>query len=102
MREGEFRNDAKETDKSSGMLTVDEVLTTKGFEHLTRKEAEEYIQAMVQFCVIAYTTYSKIEAAKAAEETTDETKAVKEAKVIPINKKAAEEPKVITFRNKAA
>ena len=58
----EFRKDAIKEDKSSGMLTVDEVLTTKGFEHLTRKEAEEYIQAMVQFCTIIYTTYSKIEA----------------------------------------
>ena len=61
MREGEFRNDAMENEHSSGMLTVDEVLATKGFEHLTRKEAEEYIQAMVQFCVIAITVYSKLE-----------------------------------------
>ena len=64
MREGEFRNDAMESEHSSGMLTVDEVLTTKGYENLTRKEAEEYIQALVQFCVIVYTTYSKLEAKK--------------------------------------
>ncbi len=63
-----FRNDAMEKDKSSGMLTVDEVLTTKGFEHFTKEEAEEYIQAMVQFCVIVYTTYSKIEAKRKEEE----------------------------------
>ena len=58
-----FRNDAMEKDKSLGMLTVNEVLTTKGFEHFTREEAIDYIQEMVQFCVIVYTTYSKIEAA---------------------------------------
>ena len=65
MEEGEFRNDAMGEDKSLVMLTVDEVLTTKGFEHFTREEAEEYIQSMIQFCVIMYTTYSAVE--KAAE-----------------------------------
>lgn len=59
-----FRNDAMEKDKSLGMLTVNEVLTTKGLEHFTKEEAEDYIQAMVQFCVIVYTTYSKIEASE--------------------------------------
>lgn len=58
-----FRNNAMKQDKSLGMLTVNEVLTTRGFEHFTREEALDYIQAMVQFCVIVYTTYSKIESA---------------------------------------
>ena len=71
MREGEFRNDAMESEHSSGMLTVDEVLATKGYEHLTREEVEEYIQALVQFCVIAYTTYSKLEVQKDDEIETD-------------------------------
>lgn len=66
-----FRKNARKEDKSSGMLTVDEVLTTKGFEHLTRNEAEEYIQAMVQFCMIVYTTYSKIEAKRKNEVETN-------------------------------
>ena len=58
----EVRNESEEKDKFASVLTVEEVLTTKGFEHLTKEEAEEYIQALVQFCVIAYTTYSKLEA----------------------------------------
>jgi len=64
-----FRNDAMEKDKSLGMLTVNEVLTTKGFEHFTREEAIDYIHEMVQFCVIVYTTYSKIEAASEKQTT---------------------------------
>ena len=71
MRGEEFRNDAMESEHSSGMLTIDEVIATEGFEHLTREEAEEYIQALVQFCVIAYTTYSKLEAQKENEIETD-------------------------------
>ena len=71
MNEGEFRNDATKKDKSSGMLTVDEVLRTKGFEHYTKEEAEEYIQSMVQFCVIMYTTYSVIEQTAKEEQLTN-------------------------------
>ena len=58
----EVRNESEEKDKFASVLTVEEVLTTKGFEHLTKEEAEEYIQTLVQFCVIAYMTYSKLEA----------------------------------------
>jgi len=61
MNAEEFRNDAIEKDKSSGMLTVDEVLTTKGFEHLTREEAQEYIENMVQFCMVLYQLYTRKE-----------------------------------------
>lgn len=64
----EVRIDAKEKDKSSGMLTADEVLTTIGFEHFTREEAEEYIQSMIQFCVIMYSIYSVVEKAAEKEE----------------------------------
>jgi uncharacterized phage-associated protein len=61
MSREEFRNNAVEKNNSNGLLTIEEVLTTKGFEHFTTKEAEEYIQAMVQFCMMAYKMYSKIE-----------------------------------------
>ena len=57
MNEGEFRNDATKKDKSSGMLTVDEVLTTKGFEHFTKEEAEEYIESIRKYCLIRYKLY---------------------------------------------
>jgi len=61
MNAEEFRNDAMEKkDKSSG-ITVDEVLTTKGLEHLKRKQVEEDIEGLTQFCVIAIITFSKIE-----------------------------------------
>jgi hypothetical protein len=61
MNEEEFRNDAMGKDKSLGMLTVDEVLTTKGFEHLTREEAHEYIDCLVQFCMILYQLHTRKE-----------------------------------------
>lgn len=62
MNAEEFRNDAMEKkDKSSGMLTADEVATTKGFEHLTRKQVEEDIEGLTQFSVLAIVIFSKIE-----------------------------------------
>ena len=41
------------------MLTVDEVLTTKGFKHLTREEAQEYIDNLIQFCMVLYQLYTR-------------------------------------------
>lgn len=54
----EVRKDAMERDKFSAFLTVEEVLTTKGFEKLTRKEAEEYIESIRRYCLIAYKLYA--------------------------------------------
>jgi len=53
-----------EKDKSSGMLTVDEVLTTKGFVHLTREQAQEYIDGLIQFCMILYQLFTRREEKK--------------------------------------
>ena len=50
----EVRNDAKEKDKFTSVLTVEKVLTTKGFERLTRKEAEEYIIGVERYCLMMY------------------------------------------------
>ncbi len=57
MSEGEFRKNAMKEDKSSGFLTVDEVLTTKGFEHLTKEEAKEYIITVERYCLMMYQLY---------------------------------------------
>ena len=61
MNREEFRKDEREMDKSSGMLTVDEVLTTKGCEHLTREQAQEYIDSLVRFCMVLYQLYTRRE-----------------------------------------
>jgi|GEM_PF-4232158 len=58
MNEGEIRS---KQIKPNTLLTVDEVRKTKGFQQLTKKEAKEYIQALVQFCMLAYQMYSKLE-----------------------------------------
>lgn len=57
MSADEFRKNAMEEDKSSGFLTVDEVLTTKGFEHLSKKEAKEYIETVERYCLMMYQLY---------------------------------------------
>ncbi|MBL4707401.1 MAG: hypothetical protein JKY48_03060 [Flavobacteriales bacterium] len=55
----EVRKDVKERDKFATFLTVEEVQKTKEFETLTRKEAEEYIESIRQYCLIVYKQYSK-------------------------------------------
>ncbi len=40
-------------------LTVEELKQYKGFENLTDKEAEEYIESMYQYCIIAYELYKQ-------------------------------------------
>lgn len=57
MNAEEFRNDASEKDKFATFLTVEEVQTTKGFETLTREEAEEYIESIRKYCLIRYKLY---------------------------------------------
>ena len=54
MNAEEFRNDASVKDKFASVLTVEKVITTKGFEKLTRKEAEEYIISVERYCLMMY------------------------------------------------
>ena len=54
----EVRKDAMERDKFAAFLTVEEVLTTKGFEKLSKEEAEEYIESIRRYCLIAYKLYA--------------------------------------------
>ncbi len=75
MNAEEFRNDASEKDKLFSVVTVDEILKTKGNKHLTKKEAKEYIQGMFRFCMIAYTAFSKSDANKEDEVKTNKNKA---------------------------
>tara|TARA_B110000046_G_scaffold173759_1_gene196716 strand:- start:67257 stop:67487 length:231 start_codon:yes stop_codon:yes gene_type:complete len=75
MNEGEFRNDASEKDKLSSIVTVDEILKTKGNKHLTKKEAKEHIRGMFRFCMTAYLAFSKSESNKKDEVKTNKNKA---------------------------
>jgi hypothetical protein len=40
-------------------LTVDEVLQTKGFEHLTEDEARRYIDDLERLCLLMYQHFSR-------------------------------------------
>ncbi len=75
MNAEEFRNDASEKDKLFSVVTVDEILKTKGNEHLTKKEAKEHIQGMFRFCMIAYNAFSKSEVNRKDEVKTNNNKA---------------------------
>lgn len=75
MKREEVRKDAEEKDKLFSVVTVDEILKTKGSEHLTKKEAKEYIQGMFRFCMIVYTAFSKSDANKEDEVKANKNKA---------------------------
>lgn len=61
MKGEEFRKGKKKNDNSSivriGRVTVEEVMSMKEFEGITKKEAKKYINVLEQYCLLMCQLY---------------------------------------------
>ena len=52
--------DLKEISTLSQRLTIDKVIQTEGFEHLTREEAKLYIDDLERYSLLLFKHFSRI------------------------------------------